>query len=283
MLLPLVTVALAQLWTFALLGALDRPLNGVTATVPLLLAILGLVYSVHVISAYYDELRAAPERAPAESMVRALRRIALPMLLGALTTAASLLAAAVTPVGALRAFAWLALMGILVAFGAAVTVTPALLLAFGRPTGFARGAAPPPDRFARFAAATTRALLNHRRTLIWGFIVFFGLSLFAATRLQISTDVPHALPRDDATRLDFDALNRRLDGATTLRVVVEASRARRVRCAGEPRRDREARAVARGAARDRRSHHARRLDRPAPPRGGGRSRRRCPRCPWTRR
>ena len=93
MLLPLVTVALAQLWTFALLGALDRPLNGVTATVPLLLAILGLVYSVHVISAYYDELRAAPERAPAESMVRALRRIALPMLLGALTTAVSLLAA----------------------------------------------------------------------------------------------------------------------------------------------------------------------------------------------
>jgi len=102
MLLPLVTVALAQLWTFALLGVLDRPLNGVTATVPLLLAILGLVYSVHVISAYYDELRAAPERAPAESMVRALRRIALPMLLGALTTAVSLLAAVVTPVGALR-------------------------------------------------------------------------------------------------------------------------------------------------------------------------------------
>ena len=167
MLLPLVTVALAQLWTFALLGALDRPLNGVTATVPLLLAILGLVYSVHVISAYYDELRAAPERAPAESMVRALRRIALPMLLGALTTAASLLAAAITPVGALRAFAWLALIGILVAFAAAVTVTPALLLAFGRPTGFARGVGPlPPDRFARFAAASTRAVLKRRRTLL---------------------------------------------------------------------------------------------------------------------
>lgn len=223
MLLPLLTVALAQLWTFALLGALDRPLNAVTATVPLLLAILGLVYSVHVISAYYDELRAAPERAPADSMVRALRRVALPMLLGALTTAASLLAAAATPVGALRAFAWLTLAGILVAFGASVTVTPALLLAFGRPAGFARGPAPaPPDAFARFAAATTRALLRRRRLWIWAFILFFAASLGAAGRMRISTDVARALPSDSATRLDFEALNRRLDGATTLRVVVES-------------------------------------------------------------
>jgi len=223
MLLPLVTVALAQLWTFALLGALDRPLNGVTAAVPLLLAILGLVYSVHVISTYYDELRAAPERAPADSMVRALRRIALPLLLGALTTAVSLLAAAITPVGALRSFAWLTLVGILVAFGASVTVTPALLLAFGRPAGFARGPAPaPPDAFARFAAATVHALLRRRRALIWAFILFFAASLGAAGRVRISTDVPRALPVDSATRLDFEALNRRLEGATTLRVVVEA-------------------------------------------------------------
>ena len=223
MLLPLVTVALAQLWTFALLGALDRPLNGVTATVPLLLAILGLIYSVHVISTYYDELRAAPERAPADSMVRALRRIALPMLLGALTTAVSLLAAAVTPVGALRSFAWLTLVGILVAFGAAVTVTPALLLAFGRPAGFARGPEPAaPDAFARFAAATTRMLLRRRRALIWAFIAFLAASLGAATRVRISTDVPRALPADSTTRLDFDAMNRRLEGATDLRVVVEA-------------------------------------------------------------
>src|SRR4029077_20254551 len=91
-------------------------------------------------------------------------------------------------------------------------------------TGFARGPAPlPPDRFARFAAATTRALLRRRRPLIWAFIAFFAVSLAAAARLRISTDVPHALPSGDPTRVDFDALNRRLDGAIALRVVVEAS------------------------------------------------------------
>jgi len=65
--------------------------------------------------------------------------------------------------------------------------------------------------------------LRRRRLLIWAFIAFLAVSLAAAARLRISTDVPHALPSGDATRVDFDALNRRLDGTTSLRVVVEAS------------------------------------------------------------
>jgi len=222
MLLPLVTVGLAQLWTFALLGTLGRPLTGATLAVPLVLSILSLVYPVHVIAAYYDELREAPERAPADSMVRALRRVGLPMLLAALTTAVSLLAALVTPVSALREFAVLGLAGILVAFAASVTVTPAMLLAFGRPTGFARGKAPlPPDRFTRFASATARFAVRRRRPVIIAFALLFAVSAAAAMRVHSSTDLPHAFPPGDPFRVDFDALNRRLEGVTTLEVVVE--------------------------------------------------------------
>ena len=222
MLLPLVTVVLAQLWTFALMGALGRPLTSATLALPLVLAVLSLVYPVHVIAAYYDEIRETPERRPADSMVRALRRVGLPMLLAALTTAVSLLAAVVTPVSALREFAVLGLAGILVAFAASVTVTPAMLLAFGRPTGFGRGQAPlPPDRFSRFAAATARFVLRRRRPLIAAFTLLFLVSGAAAVRVRSSTDLPHAFPPGDPFRVDFDALNRRLDGVTSLDVVVE--------------------------------------------------------------
>jgi predicted RND superfamily exporter protein len=222
MLLPLVTVLLAQLWTFALLGALGRPLTSATIGLPLVLSILSLVYPVHVIAAYYDELREAPERAPADSMVRALRRVGLPMLLAALTTAVSFLAALVTPVSALREFAVLGLAGILVAFAASVTVTPAMLLAFGRPTGFGRGKAPlPPDRFTRFASATARFAVRRRRAVIAAFGLLFVVSVAAAVRVRGSTDLPHAFPAGDPFRVDFDALDRRLDGVTTLNVVVE--------------------------------------------------------------
>ena len=221
MLLPLVTVALAELWTFALLGMFGRPLTSATLGLPLVLAILSLVYPVHVIAAYYDDIREAPERAPAVSMVRALRRVILPMGLAALTTAASLLAALVTPVSALREFAAFGIAGICVAFLASVTVTPAMLLAFGRPTGFGRGtAALPPDRFARFAAATARFVLRRRRPLIAAFGLLFVVSAVAAVRVRSSTDLPHAFPTGDPFRVDFDALNRRLEGVNTLQVVV---------------------------------------------------------------
>ena len=226
MLLPLITVVLAQLWTFALLGLLGRPLNGATIALPLVLVILSLVYPLHVIAAYYDEIRESPERPPADSMVRALRRVALPMGLAALTTAASLLAAVLTPVSALREFAGFALAGILVAFVASVTVTPAMLLAFGRPTGFQRGPGRvPPDRFARFAARVARIVIRNRRRLIAAFVLLFLVSVGAAARVRRSTDLPHAFPRGDSFRMDFDALNRRLDGATALRVVIDGEAA----------------------------------------------------------
>ncbi|HTO68332.1 MAG TPA: MMPL family transporter [Myxococcota bacterium] len=222
MLLPLVTLALAQLWTFALMGALGRPLSGATLSLPLVLMVLSLVFPVIVIAAYYDELRGAPDRPAADSMVRALRRVGLPMGLSALTTVASLLAAVVTPVSALREFAGLGLVGLLVAFVASVTVTPAMLLAFGRPSGFARGpAAAPPDRYTRIAAATGRFVVRRPRRVIVAFSILFAVSLVAALRVRSSTDVPHAFPRGDVSRTDFDALNRRLDGVGSFRVVVD--------------------------------------------------------------
>ncbi|HXZ85847.1 MAG TPA: MMPL family transporter, partial [Myxococcota bacterium] len=221
MLLPLITLALVQLWAFALMGALGRPLSGATIALPLVLMVLSLVYPVHVIAAYYDELRESPQRPAADSMVRALRRVGLPLLLAALTTAVSLLAAVVTPVSALRQFAGLGLIGLLVAVAASLTVTPAMLLAFGRPSGFTRGpAAAPPDRFTRIAAATGRFVVRHPRRTIAAFGLLFLASGAAALRVRSSTDLPHAFPRGDETRTDFDALNRRLDGVGTLRVVV---------------------------------------------------------------
>jgi predicted RND superfamily exporter protein len=223
-LLPLVTIALAQVWTLAIVGYWGRPLNAVTVMVPLLVVILGLVYAVHVISAYYDELRFSPGGDPGALIVRALRRTWGPMLLAALTTAVSLLATLMTPVRAVREFGGLALVGILVAYVAAMTVTPALLLAFGRPRGLiAVNAAPlPPDRFARFATATAHFVVRRRRPIIVAFAIVLVAALAAASRVRVSTETIQAFPPGSSVRTDFDAINGGLDGATSFSVVVDS-------------------------------------------------------------
>jgi predicted RND superfamily exporter protein len=128
-------------------------------------------------------------------------------------------------VRAVREFALLSLLGILVAFVAAVTVTPALLLAFGRPRRFrAIGRAPlPPDRFARFAARTARRVVRHRKGVIAAFALVFVAALVVGSRVRVSTDSVHALLERSPARTDFDALNGALDGATSVRVIVDSA------------------------------------------------------------
>jgi predicted RND superfamily exporter protein len=53
-LVPATTVGLALLWTLGLMTALERPVNLVTVIVPPLLLAVGVAYTVHVVSAYYD-------------------------------------------------------------------------------------------------------------------------------------------------------------------------------------------------------------------------------------
>ena len=54
MIVPLVTIALAVIWTLGVAAWIGRPLNLVTILIPPLLMILGLSYSVHVVSEFYD-------------------------------------------------------------------------------------------------------------------------------------------------------------------------------------------------------------------------------------
>jgi hypothetical protein len=97
-------------------------------------------------------------------------------------------------------------------------VTPALLLAFGLPRARPR-ASPATDGVQALRAVTALggalAGAGDRVRLLVG-------ALAAASRVRISTDTVHAFPVDSPVRVDFDAINSSLDGATSFSVVIDA-------------------------------------------------------------
>jgi predicted RND superfamily exporter protein len=222
--LPLLTVVVALIWTMGVAATLGRPLNLVTILIPQLMLILGLSYAVHVVSEYYDAVREDPDASNRIAVGRALGHVWLPVSLTGLTTLAGFLALTLSPMGAIREFGVLAVLGIVLTVVAALTVPPTLLALLRRPRGFRAGAAQErPDRFARFAELFAGFVLEHRRAIFVCTGVAVIVAIGAATRLQVGSDSIKSFPRDSALRLDFDAVNEHLEGANQFNVVVESA------------------------------------------------------------
>ncbi len=218
--LPLVTIVVALAWCMGIAAWIGRPLNLITALVPSLMIILGLSYAVHVVSEFYDALREDPDAAPATAMAQTLEKIWLPVLLTGLTTGAGFLALAVSPMRAMSEFGVLSLVGVLAAVLASLSVTPASLVAFGRPRRIAR--ARDGSAFARLARwAGDMALLRRERILaLWAGVCV--VAVLAATNVRVGSDSIQSFAPDVPVRTDYEAINARLDGANSFDLVIEA-------------------------------------------------------------
>ncbi len=220
--LPLLSVSVAVLWTLGAMAWLGRPLNLVTFFVPIMLLILGVAYSVHVVSDFYDTLRGDPKIGARDAVEHTLGVVWLAVLLAGLTTVAGFLSNVVSPLGALVEFGWLMVIGVVATLLAALTLTPALLAALGRPRRLAAsGEASAHGRFGRAIGRLGRFDLRNRRAIfgVWGVITLVSVGL--ATQLQVGSEGIRSLPRGSEERRDFEAVNEHLQGANGFQVVIE--------------------------------------------------------------
>ena len=223
--LPTLTVVVALCWTMGIAAWIGRPLNLVTVLVPPLLMILGLAYSVHVVSEYYDTLREEPDAEGGSVAFRAVKRVWLPVALTGLTTAAGFLALVLSSMAPIREFGMLSLLGILLTVVAALTVTPAMLEALGTPRRLRWGAkrGDEPDLFNRFAESAAEFNLRNRSRIFVAFALIGVIAIGAATRTRVGMQHSEIFKKDAPARVDFEAVNERLGGANSFNVVVQAS------------------------------------------------------------
>ncbi|MFQ5698525.1 MAG: MMPL family transporter [Myxococcota bacterium] len=220
---PMLSLGFAMVWTLGLAAGLGYALNAISVLVPPLLATLGITYSVHVVTEF-DALGAADPRCPrGERAARALAGVAGPVLLTGLTTAVGFLSMWLSPIAAIREFGTLSMIGVAASVLSALGVAPALLRFLG--PRHPRAASSRPGSFARFSGAVADFDLRHRRAI---FVVSGAIALVAiagASRVTVGTDQIRKFPADEPVRVDFEKVNEHLEGANLIYVVVEAAAA----------------------------------------------------------
>jgi hydrophobe/amphiphile efflux-3 (HAE3) family protein len=216
---PLATIALSVAWTLALVVATGHSLNAVTVLIPPLLTTLGLSYSVHVVSEYYDATRESRGEGPAERVAAALAKVALPVGLTGLTTAVGFASLILSPLPAVREFGLLSVIGVGCTVAASLTFTPAVLALLPAPRRLPPGGAAGVERLVARVAHFDLT----RRPLIFGvFGAAFALALFGAAGIRIGTEQISKFRPDAPVRVHFEAVNRHLEGANPFFVVLQA-------------------------------------------------------------
>jgi predicted RND superfamily exporter protein len=215
--IPILCIAIVNLWTLGTMAWLGYPLHLVTAVIPALIQTVGITYTMHVISEYYDQLRRSNTTDPAGA---ALRDLAMPLLLTGFTTAAGLCCLMLTPLAAVREFGMFSVIGVVYSAILAATFVPAALSLGAKRT---RARAPGEDGFDRLAARVARFDLRHRRAIFAVAAAIFALSVVGMTRIHVNTDFVSNFPSDHPVRRDFEAISEHLDGAGEISVVFEAA------------------------------------------------------------
>ncbi len=225
LLIPLATVAIAVIWTLAVVARFSGALNVVTVLLPALLGTVGLSYALYVVAEWREHAaHLAPGGDRGAAAVAVVRAIFLSVVVGGGTTVAGFASLGLSPIPAIREFGIYSVVGVIATMLASLTVAPALLsFTRGRPAPSAAAAeAAPPGRFDRAVAWVSEFDVRHRTAI---FAVAAGLVLLSAlgaTRLRVGTDYMGGFKPSNPVRLGFEAVNAKLEGANPFSVIVQA-------------------------------------------------------------
>jgi uncharacterized protein len=250
MLVSVVTVAIALLWTVATLSALGLTLNLVTAIVPPLVLTLGLTYAIHVLSDYLKYEPGVAEQAAAslehaskplgipavsnalgavaklfrrektseDRAVETMTSIAVPIGLSFVTTVIGFLGFLPNPLPAIRQFGALAMAGIGYAALLSLVFIPAMLSVIGSTP---RRVLPGEALFTRLARKLAEFDLKHRIPIIVFGMVLIPLGLWLATSIEAGSETIKDYPATHQVRADYEAINGAFNGANVLSILIE--------------------------------------------------------------
>ncbi|MDP6979206.1 MAG: efflux RND transporter permease subunit [Myxococcota bacterium] len=216
---PLTTVAIATLLTLAFIANVYGDLNQITGAIPSVMIVVGFAYSMHVVAAYDDAVRAAGANAGERPALTALSKVATPVIFTGLTTAAGFGSLATSSLTAIQQYGVATALGVLFATFATLTVAPALLDVL--PAHTARSLSTRDSRFNHSLVRLARFDMAHRRTILTTGAVVAVISGLGVPRLIVGSDLVSSLRHDNPVRAEFDHINEELEGGNVIQIALE--------------------------------------------------------------
>ncbi|MDR3333741.1 MAG: MMPL family transporter [Treponema sp.] len=229
-LLPLLTVAVAVIWTVGAMPLFGVKLSILSTLLPVILVAVGSAYGIHIVSHYADDIqnRALSVQEHRDVVFALMRKIIKPVFFASLTTFAGFLSFCFTSVLPVREFGIFASFGVLACFTVAVSLIPGLILIRG-PRRPRRLGAPltgsSTDPFSEAMADGFLAVAQKKHFVMVVTVALIAVSMYGFSKLIIDNVlVEYFKNTTDISRSDR-FIREKFGGSKELSLVVEADSA----------------------------------------------------------
>jgi predicted RND superfamily exporter protein len=185
--LPLITVITAVIWTIGAMALFGVKLSIITTLLPVILVAVGSAYGIHVITHYMEDTRnrTLTVEQHRELIFALMGRLIKPVALAALTTLAGFVSFCFTPIVPMREFGYCASLGVIACFVIAVTLIPSLLLIRGPRQLKPRKNDTADDLAGRIIGGGFLAAANKKIPVLAGAVLIVAVSLYGLSKVVV--------------------------------------------------------------------------------------------------
>jgi predicted RND superfamily exporter protein len=225
--LPLITVIVAVIWTVGAMVLIGMKLSILTTILPVILVAVGSAYGIHVVTHYMEDTgdRDLSVEEHQEFIFTLMGKLIKPVALAALTTFAGFVSFCFTSIVPIQEFGYGSSFGVIACFIIAVTLIPSLLLARGPGKAKQKAVstdAPRTDKSGKVIGNFFLKITNRKKTVLFVTAAAVLLCLYGVSKLIVDNVVIEYFRNEtDISRSDR-FIREYFGGSKEVTLVVEA-------------------------------------------------------------
>ena len=227
--LPLLVVMVAIIWTVGVMAFAGVPLYTISTMLPVILVAVGIGDALHLLSHYEDIVIEDVQRESRDIVAQLLNELGIPLLITTLTTAVGFMSLWWAEMPPFRMFGLFTALGILFCWLASVTLVPAALtLMRPRVSGYLQRRRSlrvhaEAGLLTRGLIALAQGLVARRGVAAVALILVVAAVGAGAQRLYVDSSWLSDFRSDSEVARATDVLNKKFDGTIFLNVVVDGN------------------------------------------------------------
>lgn len=215
-LVPLIIVMFATIWILGIIVITGKQLDLLMVLLPTIMFVVGMSDVIHLMSKYIENLRRGESKKTAIST--ALKEVGLATLLTSLTTSIGFLTLLTASIAPIQEFGIYTASGVLIAFLITFLLLPACWTLVSKP-GITQNNEIR-STWTVALAASFRWILNHKTSLVIGYVLITMLSAYGISKIVINTYLIEDLPKEDPLKQSFQFFDDQFGGSRPFEAII---------------------------------------------------------------